>query len=134
MYGWDTSTTELPGPVSRGGSPCCDRVPRHVRRSGSRQSLSLSQHRFLTLRRNKSFVSRQGLGLGLGALVETRVPLCCDRVFPGLSHSCHDRRFYVATGFAGVVLRPRVSCRDPQARPAHAIKHWARAQQAWGHA
>ena len=66
----------------------------------------------------RSSMSRQGLGLGLDAWVATRVPLCRDKVFLRLSHSCHDRRFYVVTRFAGVVLRQRVSSRDPYTRPA----------------
>ena len=46
----------------------------------------------------------------------TRVPLCRDRVFLRLGHSCRDRRLYVVAGFPRVVLRQRVSCRNPQTR------------------
>ena len=75
--------------------------------------------------RDTNFVSRQGLGLGVGSCVAIRVPLCRDRVFLRLGHSCHDIRFYVMTGFPRVVLRQRASCRDPQTRPTLATEHWA---------
>ena len=69
---------------------CHDRVPRHTGQFGSRD-------RFLAPCRDINFVSRQGLGLGQGAWVTTRVTFCRDRVFPRLGHSCCNRRFYVAT-------------------------------------
>ena len=117
--------------MSRQGSPCRDRIPKHTGRFRSRQRLSLSRHRFLAPCRDRNFVLRQGLGLGQGAWVATRVPLCHDRVFLRMGHSCRNIRFYVATGFARVVLRQRVSCRDPQTRLVRTIESWARARQAW---
>ena len=35
-----------------------------------------------------------------------RAFMCRDGVVPRVGHSCHDRRFYVATGFLRVVSRP----------------------------
>ena len=53
-------TIEPSGFLSRQESPCCDMVPRHAGRFGSRQRLSLSRYRFVGL------VSRQNFSVATG--------------------------------------------------------------------
>ena len=63
---------------------------------GSDKGLLCRDRDFSIQCRDRNSVSRQGLGLSQ-VWVVTRVSLCRDRAFPGVGHSCRDRRLHVAT-------------------------------------
>ena len=52
----------------------------------------------------QKFCVATGFRAGTGCLGSDKGPLMSRQSFPKAGHSCRDRRFYVATRFAGVVL------------------------------
>ena len=79
---------------------------------GSDRGLLCRDRDFLALCRNRNLVLGQVLGLGQ-AWVATKVSLCRDKVFPGVGHSCRDRRLDVAIEIPRVVLRHNVFLTRP---------------------
>ena len=89
------------GPVSQQGSSCRNRVPRILDDLGRDRGFLYRDRDFWPHVATEILCRDRVWGLGQGALVVTRVPLCRDRVFPRLGHVVCDRRFYVATRLQG---------------------------------